>query len=264
MLYLIGLGLYDERDISVKGIEAIETCEEVYAEFYTAMLQGTSLSAIEDKLGKKILLLRREDVEEDKLPLQNAAGKDVALLVAGDPLVATTHTDLLIEAHRRGIETRVIHSSSIISAAPGIAGLQAYKFGRVTTIPFTEENYFPTSPYLNIKKNLENRSHTLVLLDIQAHEKRYMTANQAIEYLLRAASKLKDDTITGGTLGVVIARAGSERPLVRAGRIEDLALEDFGEPLHCMIIPSSLHFMEGEYLVEVAGAPRDLVNEMII
>jgi len=39
MLYFIGLGLYDEKDISVKGLEALKSADEVYAEFYTGWRQ---------------------------------------------------------------------------------------------------------------------------------------------------------------------------------------------------------------------------------
>ena len=38
-LYLIGLGLNDEKDITVKGLEAIKNCESVYLENYTSVLQ---------------------------------------------------------------------------------------------------------------------------------------------------------------------------------------------------------------------------------
>ena len=40
-LVFIGLGLYDEKDISLKGIEEIKNSELVFAEFYTAKLMGT-------------------------------------------------------------------------------------------------------------------------------------------------------------------------------------------------------------------------------
>ena len=138
----------------------------------------------------EIKILTREEVEEENLPIKDAQKRDVAFLSAGDPLIATTHSEMLIEAKKLGIETSVIHSSSILSAAPGLAGLQAYKFGKVTTIPFTEENFFPHSPYMAIKANMESELHTLVLLDIRAHEDRYMTANQGLEYLLLVESEL--------------------------------------------------------------------------
>jgi len=38
MLYLVGLGLADERDITVKGLEVIKRAERVYLEAYTAIL----------------------------------------------------------------------------------------------------------------------------------------------------------------------------------------------------------------------------------
>jgi diphthine synthase len=38
MLYVIGLGLSDERDITVKGLDAVKSCERVYLEAYTSIL----------------------------------------------------------------------------------------------------------------------------------------------------------------------------------------------------------------------------------
>lgn len=38
MLYLIGLGLADEKDISVKGLEIVRKASRVYLEAYTAIL----------------------------------------------------------------------------------------------------------------------------------------------------------------------------------------------------------------------------------
>ncbi|MCK9151263.1 diphthine synthase [Methanobacterium alcaliphilum] len=261
MIYFIGLGLYDEKDISLKGLEALKNADVVYAEFYTAGLFGTTISAFEELLGRKVEILSREQVEEETVPLNDAETMDVAFLVAGDALIATTHTDMMMDAKKRGIETMVIHSSSILSAAPGISGLQAYKFGKVTTIPFSEENYFPHSPYLAIKTNQEYDAHTLVLLDIRAHEDRYMSANEGLEYLLKVESDRNESVITGDSLAIVIARAGSDKPRIRADKINNLLNEDFGGPLHCLIIPSKMHFMEAEYLVAMAGAPEEILDD---
>lgn len=38
MFYIIGLGLADEKDISVKGLEVVRKAERVYLEAYTAVL----------------------------------------------------------------------------------------------------------------------------------------------------------------------------------------------------------------------------------
>ena len=38
VFYIIGLGLGDERDISVKGLEAVKSSEKIYLESYTSIL----------------------------------------------------------------------------------------------------------------------------------------------------------------------------------------------------------------------------------
>jgi diphthamide biosynthesis methyltransferase len=38
MLYFIGLGLADEKDITVKGLEIVKNASRVYLEAYTAIL----------------------------------------------------------------------------------------------------------------------------------------------------------------------------------------------------------------------------------
>ncbi|MDI9623982.1 MAG: diphthine synthase [Methanothermobacter sp.] len=262
MLYIIGLGLYDEDDISIKGMKALKGCDRIFAEFYTAKLKDQKLSTIKEKTGKDIKILTREEIEEDMTPLKYAQGEDVALLVPGDPLVATTHSNLILEARRKGIKTRIIHSSSIFSAAPSLAGLQIYKFGKTTTIPFPEKNYFPHSPYLTIKDNLEYNAHTLILLDIKAEENKYMSANEGLEYLLKVEKERKENIIDLNTLAVVLARVGSSNPLIRADLIKRLIVEDFGRPLHCLIIPSNLHFLEAEYLIEIGGAPPHILSDI--
>ena len=98
---LLVLGLYDEKDISFKGVEALKKVDAVYAEFYTAKLFGGSISSLEDMIGNEIKILTREEVEEENLPLKEAKIKDVAFLSAGDPLIATTHSEMLIEAKKR-------------------------------------------------------------------------------------------------------------------------------------------------------------------
>ena len=46
-LYLIGLGLNDEKDITIKGLEAIKNCDYIYLESYTSLLLNTSIEKLE-------------------------------------------------------------------------------------------------------------------------------------------------------------------------------------------------------------------------
>lgn len=265
MFFLVGLGLFDNKDISLKGIETLKNVDKVYAEFFTSRLFGSSFESIEELIGKEITILDRTQVEEESVFLEEAKDEDVALITGGDPLIATTHSDFLVECAKRGIDFQVIHGSSIISSAPAISGLQAYKFGKVTTIPFPdlEYNYFPKSPYIAIEENLKMNMHTLVLLDIQAHKDKYMTINEGLENLMTIKDNLDyEGMIQEDTLAVGIARVGSADNIVKAGYIRDLIDFDFGGPLHCIVIPSDLHIVEAEYLVEVAGAPREILDDL--
>jgi diphthine methyl ester synthase len=42
MLFIVGLGLSDEKDITVKGLEAVKSCTRVYLEAYTSILMVLS------------------------------------------------------------------------------------------------------------------------------------------------------------------------------------------------------------------------------
>ena len=157
--------------------------------------------------------------------------------------------------YKQGIKTKVIHGSSIVTAVPGLLGLQNYKFGRTTTLAYPEKDYFPTSPYEVIRENKKMGMHTLVLLDIQADKDRYMTANEGIKLLLEMEEKHKEKIINEDSIICVVARAGSSDPITVAGTVKELVNRDFGPPLHSLVIPGKLHFMEIEALELLAQLP---------
>ena len=254
-LTFIGLGLYDEKDISLKGLEEIKNCDKVYAEFYTAKLTGTDIKKIEKTIGKPVEILSRVETEKGDIILNSAKDKNVVFLTAGDPMTATTHVDLRLRAIKNGIKTKVIHGSSIVTAVSGLLGLQNYKFGRTTTLAYPEKDYFPTSPYDVIKENKKMGLHTLVLLDIQADNDRYMTANEGMNLLLKMEEKHKEGIFNKEIVICVVARAGSAEPITVAGAVKNLINRDFGPPLHTMILPGKLHFMEIEALETLAQLP---------
>jgi len=130
----------------------------------------------------------------------------------------------------------------------GETGLELYKFGKVTSIPFPLPNYRPETPYDVICENRNLGVHTLVLLDIKAAENRFMTVNEAITYLLEIESKRDEKAFTEDTLCVGIARIGSDEQLIVSGTASQLKVHDFGKPLHCFIVPGNLHFIEEDML----------------
>ena len=261
-LIFVGLGLYDEKDISLKGLNELDNCDKVFAEFYTSKLVGLDKNTFEKKLGKPIEVLSREESEKGDKILDYASKEKVGFLTCGDPMIATTHVDLRLRAMKRGIETKIVHSGSIVTAAPGLLGLQNYKFGRTTTLAFPEKDYFPTSPYTVIKRNKEMGLHTLVLLDIQADNNIYMTANQGMELLLKMEEKLGGNILSEDSVICVVGRAGSPDPVIAANTIKVLLNKDFGPPLHTLVVPGNLHFMEVEALEVCANLPKEISKKL--
>ncbi|MFD1571109.1 diphthine synthase [Halorubrum laminariae] len=265
MLTFIGLGLYDERSVTVEGREALRAADRVFAEFYTSKLVGTDVVDLEASHDIDIEVRPRESVERDPSTILDAAADgDVAFCTAGDTMISTTHTDLRLRAEERGIDTRVIHGVTAQSAASSLTGLQNYRFGKATTLPFPYAHGggdVPESVIETIETNRERGLHTVVYLDIKVgtgptgldpdHEE-YMTADTAAELL---AEGWEDE------LAVVVARAGSPTAVVAADRLSALAGRDFGDPLHLLVIPGDLHHVESDALAGLAGAPDELLDE---
>lgn len=248
-LHLVGLGLHDAKDITVKGLERVRSCDRVVAEFYTAMLAGTTHDELEKVLGCPVEVLDREGVElGGKELVAQAKEQDVAFLTAGDPLAATTHTDLMVRARADGVPVTVTHAPSIYSAAPGLLGLQHYKFGRTTTLVRPEDNWVPTSPFDAVAQNHAAGLHTLVLLDIKAHEDPpyFMHANEGLRLLVELAERTDNDWFMGQSQAGVVARAGSDDATIVTGTVDALVGHDMGGPLHCIVIPGDLQVVEEE------------------
>lgn len=246
MLYLIGLGLADQNDITLKGLEAVKKCSKAYLECYTSRL-SCSNEALEKLYGKKVELATREFVESAEQLLSEARSGDVALLVIGDPLCATTHWDILQRAKELKINTEVIHNASVINAI-GATGLQVYKFGKTTSIPFPKDDYEVETPYNIIKENKSIGAHTLVLLDLDPVNNKFMSVGEAIELLRKIERKRNEKAFLPKDWCVGVARLGAKDQKIVAGTVIEVSDADFGAPPHALIVPGALHFLEEEAL----------------
>lgn len=245
-LYFIGIGLNDEKDISVKGLEAVKKSDFAYLDNYTSKI-NCPIEQLEKLYGKKIILAKRDLVESDENEiLKNAKAKEVSFLVVGDVFSATTHMDLYLRARRAGIKTRVIHNASVLTAV-GITGLQLYKFGKTTSIPINNENV--EVPYDALKLNQKNDSHTLLILDLKEDLNDSLSVNDAIRYLLKVELKRGERVFNENDLCVGCAKLGSLDQIIKAGKAKELLKYDFKKGLQCLIVPAKkLHFMEEEAL----------------
>ncbi|XP_077261042.1 diphthine methyl ester synthase [Temnothorax americanus] len=272
MFYLIGLGLGDAKDVTVKGLEIIRKCDRVYLESYTSVLT-VQQETLEQFYGRSLIVADRELVESnaDEI-LPKREDEDVAFLVVGDPLGATTHTDLVLRAKEKDVQVKVIHNSSILTAV-GCCGLQLYSYGEIVSIPYWTDTWRPDSFYEKIASNRQRGLHTLCLLDIKVKEPtsesiakrkkeymppRFMSVDEAASQLIailddKIQDGHKDLAFTHQSLAVGLARVGCEDQHIVACSLEDMTRVDLGSPLHCIVIPAEkLHPIELEFLAQYA------------
>ena len=165
MLHLMGIGL-TKGDLPLGTIEVCKKCELVYADRYTTFVTEDRIEQIEFLTERKVKRLDREMLEERlSVILNSAKEKDVAVLVGGDPLIATTHKIIFIAAKKAKVPVKVHHAASAIAAMLGESGLDFYRFGQTCTISRWSKHYEPVSFYEAIQKNMKNNLHSLVLLD---------------------------------------------------------------------------------------------------
>jgi len=233
MLYLIGLGL-NEKSISLEGLESIKKCKKIYLDNYTVNFPYSE-KVLEKNIKKKIISANREIIESDKL-IKEAKKENVALLIYGSPLTATTHITLIEEAKKNKVECEIVYNASIFDAIAE-TGLQIYKFGKIASMPKWQKNFTPSSFMEFVKQNLEIDAHSLILIDISLELK------DAVEELEKSAEEynLKLDKI------VICSRMGTKDRKIIYEKVENLRNKEIKKP-YCIIIPSKLHFMEKEVL----------------
>ena len=284
-LFLIGIGLGDEKDMTLRGQNLIAIADKVYLEFYTSIMvsmQGSVISAEGAGIssivlyGRDVCIANREFVEDAQMLLDEASKQKIALLVVGDPFSATTHCELYVRCIKQKINVEVVNNTSIITAV-GCTGLQLYRFGAIISLCFWTATWKPHSWYSTLRQNLRCMYHTLVLLDINVREQtekslvrgspipereylppRYMTASEGARQLLAVSREDPDLALGADTLVVVVSKLGTPHQKITRTRLEKLAnlsprnMDILGETLHSLIIPATLRDYEQEHLYEIS------------
>lgn len=234
MLYLIGLGL-NEKSCSKEAIEILKRCKRVYLDTYTVDFPYTHQALI-DEIGKKFTPADRTKVESLEI-VGEAKKMDVALLVYGSPLTATTHITLIQEAIASGIKYRVMNNASILDAIAE-TGLQLYKFGKITSMPYWKKSYEPDSFMEIVRDNLSIKAHSLILIDIN------MEIKKTIEQLEKAA---KIHNVKLNKM-IICQCLGTKRQKIMYRDLEEIKEFSGVQKPYCIIIPGELHFLEKEFL----------------
>ncbi|KAK2074239.1 hypothetical protein P8C59_008460 [Phyllachora maydis] len=248
----MSLGLSDETDITIKGLEIVKKASQVYLEAYTSILL-VDQAKLESFYGRPIHLATRETVESNSDAILSAASTaDVAFLVVGDPFGATTHTDLVLRARARSVPVRAVPNASILSAV-GACGLQLYNFGQTVSMVFFADGWRPASFYDRLRENAGLGLHTLVLLDIKVREQslenmargrlvyeppRFMSVGTCARQMLEVEEDTGAGVCAKERLAIGAARVGGPTEMFVAGTLEELcgADEALGPPLHSLVL----------------------------
>jgi len=241
MLVLAGLGISDEKGITLEELEEARNADHIFLELYTSIWKG-SVENLEKIIEKKIHILRRKDLEEDVNKIVNLAkNKKVIIFVPGDPLVATTHSSIILECMKNGIDYKILHNSSIFSAICE-TGLHIYKFGQAVTIPMKEKiSTLPLSVINTILENKKRGLHTLCLLDIDVENNKFLEIDEAVRFLLENNLVEKEEKI------VVVSSLGTKNKRIVWKEAKDILSLNFDLPA-VIVIPGKLHFSEKEML----------------
>lgn len=226
--------------ISSFGLAAAQRCKKVYLENYTVNLPYTDIQLGDVLKGKKVIPADREFVESLKI-IDEAKNKDVALLVYGSPLTATTHITLVQEAKASGVRYKIIFNASVFDAVAE-TGLQLYKFGKIASMPTWDKSkkFTPDSFMKIVHENMSMKAHSLILVDIG------LEFRDALEQLEIAA---RNNNIPLNKL-VLCQKLGTQRRKISYKTFEEFREFSGVKKPYCIILPSKLHFLEKEILKE--------------
>ncbi len=247
MLYLVGIGL-TKADLPAGALDVCRKCD-LYVDTYTTYVPQERIEQIEYLAGRSIKKLTRADLEEKIYGLlEQAKEKNIAVLIGGDPLIATTHKIIFIAAKKAKVPIRVIHATSMLSVLMGESGLDFYRFGQICTISRWTEHYSPVSFYDTIKRNAANNLHSIVLLDYDISSNSSLELREGIRILKKAEQSYRAGAATDDKQLIVMHKLSfddEKKVLTTIGDAESIAL---GEGPTTLIIPAKLTDIEKEIL----------------
>ena len=242
MLWFVGLGISGISELSDNTISVIKNADIVYLESFTSPISEIEKEQLANMCDGEFKIAKRWLVEDGNEILENAKKREVVLISYGDPYIATTHLELKTRAVTDKIETKTIHSSSIVSSLIGEIGLQYYKVGKILTVMNDPKSMI--TPYNTISNNLLSKMHSVILLEYNEDKSFFLAPQDALSLLLDAEKIQNGKIISLDTFAIIASRIGKSDQNITSGKISNLIKKEFGNPPHTIIIPGSLHFTE--------------------
>ena len=262
MLYFIGVGIDGFSSLSIGSIEILNNCDIIYIDSFTGLLSDEFVKELQilvnDTPGKyvknddKIRPAKRWFVEDGREILKNSLEKIVCILIYGDPLIATTYTELLVRAKKQRVPYKVIHASSGISSLIGESGLHYYKFGK--TVTMMSDSMSSITVYNALYNNMCLGLHTLILTEYNNDKRNidftfdndpfFLSPKKVFELLLDRENELKLLDFSKDSFAIVASEIGTDHSKIICGKIKSLLNYQFKFGFNSIIIPGRLHFTE--------------------
>ena len=236
MLNLVGMGLRGVLSLTLQEDEVLRKSDKIYFESYTSIAPENTINDLETKYSKPVKPLERGDVENPAQLIRESLEETVSLIVVGDPLSATTHNELRFEAVKSGVVVKCYENASIITAAFGYTGLFTYRMSPPVSLPFPHERFFPRSVYDKISKNIKNKRHTLILLDLTPGKG--MKISEAVKYLLEMENNFGSGLLTEDRELIAISDLGHQDEKIVTGTFREMTSYEGGK-INCLILPES-------------------------
>lgn len=236
MLNLVGMGLRGILSLTFQEDEILRNTDTIYFEAYTSIAPENTVKDLEKRYGRAVIPLGRDDIEYPEKIIEESLRENVSLVVVGDPMMATTHSELRFHAENSGVVVKCYENASIITAAFGSTGLFTYRISAPISLPFPDEKFFPRSVYDKIVKNIEAKKHTLILLDLQ--NGKGMKVSEAVNYLLRMESSLGGGILKDETVMIALSDLGHPDEKIVKSTMGVLKSYDGGR-INCLILPES-------------------------
>lgn len=258
MLVLVGVG-YKGGMATLEALEVLSRADKVYIDVYTNPRARELVSDVERVAPGKVVIADRRLLEEYAGRIIEESSKSViAVVVAGDPLIATTHVALLAEAKKKGIEVRYYPGVSGVCAAKAASLLHYYRFGRTVTVPGPWRGVKAYSLVEFVYSNLCNGLHTAALLDVDENSGEQLSPGEAASILMSLEREVAGEAGFPPSLGLlpallVEAGAHGSHRVLGYSSLEDLARRGAPGGVYTMVIPAEPHPTEAWAISEVYG-----------
>ena len=257
VLVIAGGGLYPGH-FTRELVDVLGSADMVIVETYTMPWSGWLVDEVRRYAGGGVVVATRSMLEEESHRLlKEAVERDIVIVTAGDPLIATTHRSLISEASRMGVKYRVIHGVSGVCSAKADSGLDYYKYGRTVTIPGPWRGVKAYSVLMYTYSNMCTGLHTLLLLDVDERGNQLSPKDAAI-ILLNLEEEAGISVLSKSRI-LIVWNSGMENVLVEAYKLNELStLETTPKGIASLVVPGEVSPIEAEHLELTYNIKLDL------